>query len=119
MFPSQAMASHLVRMTRLRLLLLIRSLSQKQLSNPRSVTWILLRKNGNSIIISPTVVQSAAVVDTAQNSKKFDVYTNDSNVSTQLPQTGGIGTTLFTALGGLMTAMAGAILTLRRKRKTA
>ncbi|MBQ7437914.1 MAG: LPXTG cell wall anchor domain-containing protein [Oscillospiraceae bacterium] len=47
------------------------------------------------------------------------MYTNDSNVSTQLPQTGGIGTTLFTALGGLMTAMAGAILTLRRKRKTA
>ncbi|MBQ7437905.1 MAG: LPXTG cell wall anchor domain-containing protein [Oscillospiraceae bacterium] len=30
-----------------------------------------------------------------------------------------IGTTLFTALGGLMTAIAGAILTLRRKRKTA
>ena len=37
----------------------------------------------------------------------------------ELPQTGGIGTTLFTALGGLMTATAGAILTIRRKRKTA
>ena len=34
-----------------------------------------------------------------------------------LPQTGGIGTTLFTALGGLMTATAGAILTIRWKRK--
>ena len=38
----------------------------------------------------------------------------------ELPQTGGIGTTLFTALGGLMTVTAGAILTMRRgKRKTA
>ena len=36
-----------------------------------------------------------------------------------LPQTGGIGTKLFTALGGLMTATAGAILTIRRKRKPA
>ena len=36
-----------------------------------------------------------------------------------LPQTGGIGTALFTALGGLMTATAGAVLALRRKRKTA
>ena len=31
----------------------------------------------------------------------------------ELPQTGGIGTTLFTALGGLMTATAGAILTIK------
>ena len=31
----------------------------------------------------------------------------------ELPQTGGIGTTLFTALGGLMTVAAGAVLTLR------
>ncbi|MBO5639891.1 MAG: LPXTG cell wall anchor domain-containing protein [Oscillospiraceae bacterium] len=34
-------------------------------------------------------------------------------------QTCGIGTTLFTALGGLMTTTAGAILTIRRKRKPA
>ena len=32
---------------------------------------------------------------------------------TQLPQTGGIGTTLFTALGSIMTATAGAILTMK------
>jgi len=38
---------------------------------------------------------------------------------TQLPQTGGIGTTLFTAIGGLMTATAGAILAIRKKRETA
>ena len=31
----------------------------------------------------------------------------------ELPQTGGIGTTLFTALGGLMTVTAGAILTIK------
>ncbi len=38
----------------------------------------------------------------------------------ELPETGGIGTTLFTALGGLMTVTAGAILTMRRgKRKIA
>ena len=34
-----------------------------------------------------------------------------------LPNTGGIGTTLFTALGGLMTVTAGAILTIRRKKQ--
>ena len=40
--------------------------------------------------------------------------------SYELPETGGIGTTLFTALGGLMTVTAGAILTMRRgKRKIA
>ena len=40
----------------------------------------------------------------------------------ELPQTGGTGTALFTALGGFMTATAGVILTLasrRRKRKAA
>ena len=36
---------------------------------------------------------------------------NDTGV--ELPNTGGIGTTLFTALGGLMTATAGAILTMK------
>ena len=39
------------------------------------------------------------------------------DAGSQLPQTGGIGTTLFTALGGLMTAMAGAILTLKSYRR--
>ena len=38
-------------------------------------------------------------------------------ISYELPSTGGIGTTLFTALGGLMTATAGAILTIRRKKQ--
>ena len=35
----------------------------------------------------------------------------------ELPSTGGMGTTLFTALGGLMTATAGAILTLTAHRR--
>ena len=34
------------------------------------------------------------------------------------PQTGGIGTTLFTALGGLMTATVGAILTLKKRKES-
>ena len=38
---------------------------------------------------------------------------------TELPKTGGIGTTLFTALGGLMMGTAGAILTLRKKKTKA
>ena len=45
--------------------------------------------------------------------------TVENTPGTALPQTGGIGTRLFTALGGLMTATAGAILTIRRKKKTA
>ena len=39
------------------------------------------------------------------------------DAGTALPQTGGIGTTLFTALGGLMTATAGAILTMKTNRR--
>ena len=35
----------------------------------------------------------------------------------ELPSTGGIGTTLFTALGGLMTARAGTILTMKSYRR--
>lgn len=49
-----------------------------------------------------------------------NTLTIGNDAGTQLPQTGGIGTTLFTALGGLMTATAGAILTLttcRRRKK--
>ena len=43
---------------------------------------------------------------------------NQESSGYELPETGGIGTTLFTALGGLMTVTAGAILTMRRgKRK--
>ena len=37
----------------------------------------------------------------------------------ELPQTGGAGTVLFTVLGGIMTATAGAILTLRKRKEHA
>ena len=59
---------------------------------------------------------SDGLVSYDQETNTFTVI-NEAGVA--LPQTGGIGTTLFTALGGLMTATAGAILTIRRKRKTA
>ena len=48
-------------------------------------------------------------------------FTVGNTPGTALPMTGGPGTALFTALGGLMTATAGAILTLvsfRRRRET-
>ena len=45
------------------------------------------------------------------------VILNRESSGYELPQTGGIGTTLFTALGGLMTVTAGAILTMRRGKK--
>jgi len=35
----------------------------------------------------------------------------------ELPQTGGIGTTLFMALGGFLTVMAGTVLTIKRSRR--
>jgi len=59
---------------------------------------------------------SDGLVSYDQETNTFTVI-NEAGVA--LPQTGGIGTTLFTALGGLMTATAGAILTIKRKRKTA
>ena len=63
-------------------------------------------------------ISSNAMVTTIQNASVTVV--NEPGVA--LPQTGGIGTTLFTTLGGFMTASAGAVLTLashRRKRKPA
>ena len=37
----------------------------------------------------------------------------------EMPETGGPGTALFTALGGIMTALAGAILTLKKRKEQA
>ena len=45
------------------------------------------------------------------------IFTVPNTSGTELPQTGGIGTTLFTALGGLMTVAAGAVLTLKSYRR--
>ena len=45
--------------------------------------------------------------------------TVENSTGYELPQTGGAGTALFTALGGIMTATAGAILTLRKRKEHA
>ncbi len=58
---------------------------------------------------------------TAATQENNALVTVGNTPGTALPMTGGIGTTLFTALGGLLTATAGAILTLtslRRRRET-
>ena len=62
-----------------------------------------------------TADQAASGTTAATNA----LATVSNTPGTQLPQTGGPGTALFTALGGLMTATVGAILTIRRKRKPA
>lgn len=41
------------------------------------------------------------------------------NPGVELPNTGGIGTALFTVIGGIMTALAGAVLTLKRRKEHA
>ena len=41
------------------------------------------------------------------------------NPGIELPATGGPGTALFTAIGGIMTALAGAILTLKKRKAQA
>ena len=60
------------------------------------------------------MARGSANGDHANNGGKI---LNKENPGYELPQTGGIGTTLFTALGGLMTVTAGAILTIRRKKQ--
>ena len=86
-----------------------------------------IRVNGQgiqSVIKADGTAPSEWQPDTTQNGPiTYDAETMTVTVGntpgTALPQTGGIGTTLFTALGGLMTATAGVILTIRRKRKPA
>ena len=72
-------------------------------------TGVTYNQSGNSLSQS-----NGGVIHQNEPDQYSLIVTNDAGVV--LPQTGGIGTTLFTAVGGLMTATAGAILTLRRKR---
>ena len=67
--------------------------------------------NGNLI----TYVLAVEKTDTTEATNACAKVGN--TPGTALPQTGGIGTTLFTALGGLMTATAGAILTMKSYRR--
>ena len=66
-----------------------------------------------------TAVYSNVHSGTDQTTGAFDngTITNTPMSGVELPQTGGIGTTLFTALGGLMTATAGAVLTMKSYRR--
>ena len=83
--------------------------------------WIVKSASSDGMVTFENA--KAAVVDnpnTDENESaaaKNATFTVENTPGTQLPQTGGIGTTLFTALGGLMTAMAGAILTIKSYRR--
>ena len=83
-------------------------------------------KDESKVVNWPTVAEAStegmirfkaaiAASGTAEATNAAITVGNDQGV--ELPQTGGIGTTLFTALGGLMTTTAGAILTLKSYRR--
>ena len=83
-------------------------------------------KDESKVVNWPTVLEAStegmirfkaakAASGTAEATNAAITVGNDQGV--ELPQTGGIGTTLFTALGGLMTATAGAILTMKSYRR--
>jgi LPXTG-motif cell wall-anchored protein len=76
----------------------------------------------NNSMITFEVAQAAVEDDTATEEDESKEATNATFIigntpGTQLPRTGGTGTALYTALGGLMTVTAGAILTMRRKKQ--
>ena len=79
-----------------------------------AVTW--LEKGDDTPVTlwnEKTKDDTNTVKFTKATADKPDTFTVGNQAGTELPQTGGIGTTLFTALGGLMTVAAGAVLTLR------
>ena len=79
---------------------------------------IIISGNGTNYIrvISDADVHTPYTVTNENNVYTFKVVNNP---GIELPQTGGIGTTLFTAIGGIMTALAGAVLTLKRRKEHA
>ena len=71
--------------------------------------------NGELISFTAAVAADPENGGAAQNA----AFTVENTPGVQLPQTGGIGTSLFTTLGAILASTAGAILAIRRKRKTA
>ena len=83
--------------------------------------WTTITQTGTDDLVQVTVGSTdnpATETDETRNTE----FSIGNTPGTALPQTGGHGTTLFTAIGGFMTATAGAVLALasrRRKRKSA
>lgn len=80
---------------------------------------VIITVNGDGVIYT----QSGNIQSMSNDGVSFDPTTKTftlkvtNNAGVALPQTGGTGTSLFTALGGLMTATAGAILSLTEYRR--
>lgn len=97
--------------------------------NDGKVTWIDWSPTGSKWIDKTTDTMVSfenakeAVADNTETPEDESqpagnaTFTVQNTPGVQLPQTGGTGTTLFMALGGLLTVTAGVILTIRRKKQ--
>ena len=86
-----------------------------QKGNGKPSEWTAITSSA-MVTFEAAKVDNPATTDVDESANAS--FTIGNTPGNQLPQTGGIGTTLFTALGGLITVTAGAILTMRRgKRK--
>ena len=89
---------------------------------------------GYNLLTGPVVITTAGIdtIVASLNNKKLDCnkvkdennkdvweITVYNSTGYELPQTGGIGTGLFTAIGGIITLTAGAALTLKKRKKHA
>ena len=83
----------------------------------------LLKKviNGNTLTFAEAAENEKVGNVTASTAGATVTFTVENTPGTSLPNTGGAGTGLFIALGGILTVMAGAVLTLTtyRRKKTA
>ena len=72
---------------------------------------------GTSISAWPPEVEQGLIVQLRQADQLTNTIQVGNTAGTALPQTGGPGAALYGLLGGLMAVTAGALLTLRRKKK--